>query len=49
MGTAYLAILEAMNAHLLRKGYSKKNLPKSVDAYRHALQKHLATHSPLPP
>lgn len=36
-GTAYLAILEAINEHLIKKGVSKKELPKSIDAYRMAL------------
>jgi hypothetical protein len=40
--TAYLGILEAINESLMKKGLTKKELPKSVDAYRRALQKHLA-------
>jgi hypothetical protein len=40
--TAYLAVLEAINEYLMRKGLAKKELPKSVDAYRKALQKYLA-------
>jgi hypothetical protein len=40
--TAYLAILEAINEYLIKKGLMKKELPKSVDAYRKALQRHLA-------
>lgn len=43
-GTAYLAVLEAVNEFLLKKGVTKKDLPKSVDAYRRALQKHLVAH-----
>src|SRR4030067_3845069 len=43
-GTAYLAVLEAINEYLLKKGLAKKDLPKSVDAYRDALRKHLAVH-----
>ena len=43
-GTAYLAILIAIDEYLLKKGVSKKELPKSVDAYRKALQKYLAVH-----
>ncbi|HLE86564.1 MAG TPA: DUF5618 family protein [Candidatus Brocadiaceae bacterium] len=43
--TAYLAILEAINEALLEKGVHKKELPKSVDAYRIALKKHFATHN----
>jgi len=44
-GTAYLAILEAINELLLKKGLAKKELPKSVDAYRKVLQKYLAVHN----
>ena len=44
-GTAYLAALKAIDVCLLNKGLSKKDLPKSVDAYRKALQKYLATHN----
>ena len=42
--TAYLAVLEAINEYLMKKGLTKKELPKSVDAYRRALQKYLAAH-----
>ncbi|OGP56856.1 MAG: hypothetical protein A2V67_18370 [Deltaproteobacteria bacterium RBG_13_61_14] len=42
MGTAYLAVLEAINERLLRKGLTKKELPQSVEAYRKALRKYLA-------
>ena len=43
-GTVYLAVLEAIDEALIRKGLSEKELPKSVDAYRKALQKYLAVH-----
>jgi len=43
-GTAYLAVLEAINEYLLKKGLARKELPKSVDAYRDALRKYLAVH-----
>lgn len=43
-GTAYLAVLEAINEYLLKKGLTRKELPKSVDAYRDLLRKHLAVH-----
>ena len=36
-GVAYLAILIAIDEYLLKKGVSKKELPKSVDAYRKVL------------
>jgi hypothetical protein len=46
LGTAYLAVLEAINEYLVtKKGLTKKELPKSVDAYRKALQKHIAVHN----
>ena len=46
LGTAYLAILEAINEYLItKKGLTKKELPKSVDAYRAALQKYIAIHN----
>jgi hypothetical protein len=42
--TAYLAILEAINESLLKKGLTKKELPKSIDAYRKALWRYAAVH-----
>ena len=43
LGTAYLAVLEAINDYLItKKVLTKKELPKSVDAYRNALRKHIA-------
>jgi hypothetical protein len=44
-GTAYLAVLEAINESLIKKGVTKKELPKSVEAYRTALQKYFAVHN----
>ncbi len=44
-GTAYLAVLKAIDEYLVVRGLSKKELPKSVDGYRKALQKHLAVHN----
>jgi hypothetical protein len=41
-GGAYLAVLIAIDEYLLRRGVTKKELPRSIDAYRRALQKHLA-------
>jgi hypothetical protein len=42
MGTACLAILEAVNEALMQRGVSKKELPKSVEAYRELLKRHFA-------
>src|SRR4030067_1333463 len=44
LGTAYLAVLEAIDEALIKKGLSEKELPTSVDAYRKALQKYLLVH-----
>ena len=45
-GTAYLAVLEAIYEFLMvKKGLTKKELPKSVDAYRKVLQEYLAVHN----
>jgi hypothetical protein len=44
-GTAYLSILEAINDVLLKHGFSKKELPKSVEGYRKALQKYVTVHN----
>src|SRR5512137_174047 len=43
--TAYLAVLEAINEALAKKGYTKKEYPKSVDEYRKVLRKHFAVHN----
>ncbi len=43
MGTAYLAILEAINEYLLdKKGFLKKELPTSVDGYKVLLKKYMS-------
>ncbi|QWR77800.1 DUF5618 family protein [Candidatus Magnetomonas plexicatena] len=43
--TAYLAILEAIDEALINKGLHRKDLPKSVDAYRDALRKQLSVNN----
>ncbi|MEO5361858.1 MAG: DUF5618 family protein [Nitrospirota bacterium] len=44
-GTAYLAILEAINEALIKKGITRKELPKSVDGYIAALKKYLSVNN----
>jgi uncharacterized protein (UPF0332 family) len=43
-GTAYLAVLKAIDAYLLKKGMDEKKLPQSVDSYREMLRKYLSAH-----
>ena len=43
-GTAYLAILKAIDEYLLNRGIDDKDLPQSVDGYRKMLRKHLSVH-----
>ena len=42
--TAYLAVLEAIDAILIKNGVTRKQLPKSVNGYRVALRKYLAVY-----
>lgn len=44
-GTAYLAVLKAIDDYLLRRGVSQKELPDSVEGYREMLRKHLSIHN----
>lgn len=44
-GTAYLAILKAIDERLISYGLSKKELPKSTESVRYALRKYLAVHN----
>lgn len=45
-GLAYLAVLESINEYLLEKaGLTKKQLPKSTEAYRGYLKKYLSPHN----
>jgi uncharacterized protein (UPF0332 family) len=44
-GTAYLAVLEAVNEALLKKGITRKELPKSVEGYMAAIKKHLSVNN----
>ena len=44
-GTAYLAVLKAIDGYLLKKGIDEKELPQSVDGYRDMLRKYLMIHN----
>lgn len=43
-GTAYLAVLKAIDAFLISKGVVPKDLPQSVDGYRKMMKKYLSVH-----
>ena len=43
-GVAYLGVLRAIDIFLLKRGLTKKELPKKVDEYMKALQKHASIH-----
>ncbi len=44
-GVAYLGVLRAIDEYLIKKGLTKKELPKKVEEYRKALQKYAAVHN----
>jgi len=44
-GVAYLGVLKAIDEYLIKKGLTKKELPKKVEEYRKALQKYAAIHN----
>jgi len=44
-GIAYLAVLKAIDEYLLKKGVSKKELPRSVNGYRNALRRYAVIHN----
>ena len=44
-GTAYLAILKALDEFLLKRGVSQKDLPQSVEGYREMLKKYLSPYN----
>lgn len=44
-GVAYLGVLKAIEEHLLKKGLTKKELPKMAEEYRKSLQKHISVHN----
>ncbi|MEW6679982.1 MAG: DUF5618 family protein [bacterium] len=44
-GIAYLAVLKAIDEHLIREGIDLKKLPDSVDDYREMMKKYLLVHN----
>ena len=43
-GTAYLAVLKAIDQYLIKKGVEEKDLPQSVEGYRDMMRKYLVIH-----
>jgi hypothetical protein len=44
-GTAYLAVLKAIDEYLIEKGVNPKDLPQSIEGYREMLKRHLKVHN----
>ena len=44
-GTAYSAVLKAIDQYLVKKGVEERELPQSVDGYSEMLRKHLMVHN----
>jgi len=44
-GTAYLAILKAIDEYVMKRGVSQKELPQSIEGYRDMLKKYLTPHN----
>jgi len=44
-GTAYLAVLKAIDQYLIKKGVEEKELPQSVDGSRDMMRKYLMIHN----
>ncbi len=45
LGVAYLGVLDAINEALLKKGLTRKELPKKVEEYEKALKKHFGVYN----
>jgi hypothetical protein len=43
-GTAYLAVLKAVDEYLVKRGVDEKELPQSVDDYREMISKYVMIH-----
>jgi hypothetical protein len=43
-GTAYLAVLKAIDEYLVKRGVDEKELPQSVDEYREMIRKYVMIH-----
>jgi len=44
-GTAYLAVLKAIDEYLIKKGVDEKELPQSIEGYREMMRKYVVVHN----
>jgi hypothetical protein len=44
-GTAYLAVLKAVDEYLVKRGVDEEKLPQSVDEYREMIRKYAMIHN----
>jgi hypothetical protein len=44
-GTAYLAVLKAIDEYLIKRGVDEKELPQSIEGYREMIRKYIMVHN----
>jgi hypothetical protein len=44
-GTAYLAVLKAIDEYLIKRGVDEKELPQSIEGYREMIRKYIMIHN----
>jgi len=44
-GTAYLAVLKAIDEYLIKRGVNEKDLPQSIEGYREMIRKYIIVHN----
>jgi hypothetical protein len=44
-GTAYLAVLKAIDKYLIKRGVDEKELPQSIEGYREMIRKYIMVHN----
>jgi len=44
-GTAYLAVLKAIDEYLIKRGVDEKELPQSIEGYKEMIRKYIMVHN----
>jgi len=44
-GTAYLAVLKAIDEYLIKRGVDEKELPQSIEGYKEMIRKYIVVHN----